>query len=661
MFKVYFDGIEQNEKDIININDVAEFTIIREDGFSSDEQILRDKTEMDLQFCGGAYSYICNKIATDRCNEIEFRIEDTESELFYNGIIPVTLCELDLSKNIGKTKIKDNSFSAFIRDYLNVDVSLFNSKTVNCENLETTLQSFRMKKTYNNDTDVIIINAYDVLDVFKFLINYFTDNTIDVVSTFLSNNRYAITTGFNMHNYAGSSDEIYPTLNIATLFEELRKKLNLYTSIEYDVANRPYLRIEEQSYFFSNTVPLFNIDEIPHGTIQTYDIDRDFNQINIGSTTFQVQSGSPVTFPQKRFIAWNDETYTSCGTCTGLKDSSLELVSDYIIDSNVIYEALNWGSTDYENDSSIFLFNYTTSSGFNLSFRTLVSGEYHYNNTLINENVLSNWIDYYGACISIARYPANGFMADYINYPLTVSGGFGSNGVSDVITYANTVYDLETVLSSYAGNASLPSNILGPAAVAPITATYFEAPVSANYILQFELVRFLQTSKPTFPTQLDVQLQLITYTDNTFATIINTYELTDSTPNAVTTPTSIILNTSSIALSAGNCAITKVIFKDYSGNIRFVGGNFDFNADNAIFRMISDGTCLSIGENNQDSKPFVLNFEYPLCFSDYQTAKENKRGYIDITGKRYWIKELIYRHNRNSSLKLMGNYSLCGC
>ena len=70
MFRVYFDGIEQNENDIININDVAEFTIIREDGFSSSEQILRDKTEMELQFCGGAYSYICNKIATDRCNEI---------------------------------------------------------------------------------------------------------------------------------------------------------------------------------------------------------------------------------------------------------------------------------------------------------------------------------------------------------------------------------------------------------------------------------------------------------------------------------------------------------------------------------------------------------------------------------------------------------------
>jgi hypothetical protein len=43
MFKVYFDDIEQREEDIININDLAEFTIIREGGFNSTEQILREK------------------------------------------------------------------------------------------------------------------------------------------------------------------------------------------------------------------------------------------------------------------------------------------------------------------------------------------------------------------------------------------------------------------------------------------------------------------------------------------------------------------------------------------------------------------------------------------------------------------------------------------
>jgi hypothetical protein len=274
MFRVYFDGIEQNEKDIININDVAQFSIIREDGFSSDEQILRDKTEMDLQFCGGAYSYICNKIATDRCNEIEFRIEDDETGLFYNGVIPVTLCELDLSKNIGKTKIKDNSFSAFIRDYLDVDVFLGATKTIGCNELPLSRKDFIFNKVHNTNlqADEITIFAFDVLDVFNQMIGYFTNNEMYVVSNYLTSNKYAITTGFNMHNFAFSERDLYPELTMQDLFAELRKKLNIFIGIEYDVANRPYLRIEQLPYFFSNTIPLFNINEIPQGAIQTYDI-----------------------------------------------------------------------------------------------------------------------------------------------------------------------------------------------------------------------------------------------------------------------------------------------------------------------------------------------------------------------------------------------------
>ena len=57
MYRVYFDGIEQNERDIISIKyDYAEFSIIREDGFNSTEQIIREKTEMELKFCGASYS-----------------------------------------------------------------------------------------------------------------------------------------------------------------------------------------------------------------------------------------------------------------------------------------------------------------------------------------------------------------------------------------------------------------------------------------------------------------------------------------------------------------------------------------------------------------------------------------------------------------------------
>ena len=81
-----------------------------------------------------------------------------------------------------------------------------------------------MFKTHDNNTDYISVVSFDVLDVFKKLVLYHTDNTIDVVSTYLTTNKYAITTGFNLHNHSSVTDDVYPKISIEDLFKELRKK-----------------------------------------------------------------------------------------------------------------------------------------------------------------------------------------------------------------------------------------------------------------------------------------------------------------------------------------------------------------------------------------------------------------------------------------------------
>lgn len=656
MFRVYLDGILQDENDIININDLAEFTIIREDGFNSTEQILREKTEMQLSFGGNAYCYIHDKIKNEQCAQIDFLIED-DCGLSYNGIIPVTSSELNVFEKYGKVSIKDNSFSAYIRDYMNVDISLFNRKTINCQNLNSVIKSFRMKKTYNNDTDIIAINAFDVLDVFKYIINYLTDNTINVLSTYLTNNKYAITTGFNMHNYAGGSNEIYPEISMQTLYEELRKKLRLYMAVEYSGGNA-YLRIEHEDYFFSNTTPLFNLNIQPK-TVQKYDIDRNFNIIDIGSTDYLLSSeDSIISYPQKRYISWNKETYNSCGTCSGKKENKLDLVSELIIDTNVIYEVLNWSTSDYKYDQKLFLFNYETILGDNVPIRNLINSNYVYNYSIINENVLQNWIDYYGKCISIARYPANGFYLDFIGYTLTTQALPGIDGATDGISFTNIVYDLNTVTFNYSGNAIFPANVDRVAGIYPTSFRYFEAPVNGTYNLRAELIRFIQSNRPTIPCSLNVELQIITYTDNTFSTILNTYSVIGNTANSVTTPVSLNLETGNIFLNAGECAALVLSFYDYSGTIIALSLSFEFIADNITFELISDGTCESIDYNNQNSKPYEVELQYPLCYEDFELARQNKNGYITMANNRYWIKEINYKPKRLSTLKLIGNNSL---
>lgn len=659
MFKVYFDDIEQAQGSILNINSLAEFTIIREDGFTSSEQILRDKTEMDLQFCGSAFTYICSKINTDRCAEIDFRIEDTETGFTYNGIIPVILCELNITKRTGKTKIKDTSFSAYIRDFMDVQLNTYYTKTKNCEPLATIEKQFTFKKTYNNDTDTSIVTAFDVLELFQYMISYFTDNTIEVVSTYLTNNKYAITTGFNMHNYGTEQEDIYPSLSLGTLFNELRKKLRIYMAVEYDAGNNPYLRIENEGYFFSNLTNLMTFTDIPDNTLQEYDIQRNFNRINIGSSTTELQEDSVVYYPQDVYTGWSETVYVGCGTCTGDKDSTLNLVSDFIIDSNVIYEALNWGATDYANDEKLFMFNYDVVADNNIPIRTLLSGEYYFNETLRNDNVLQNWIDYYGKCLALQRNAKYGFLCIDGTSEIIIAStsGTGFQSVTNKNKWASYAYDNENSLSDISIGGDLT--------------TVFTCQENGDYNFEAKQnglkQRGIDDGVTYFPNgglsmvNVFYRLKIKVYTDNTFSTLITEFEDSATAAAGYVNQINLTVTTGNVTLTTGNCVISELYIEFPIPNEN-TGFNIHFNANTMSFKMLDDSLgCITQEYNDQDSKPFILTFDTQICNEDYQLAKYNKNGYVMLGGNKYWIKELTYRHGRNSTLKLMGNNSLCGC
>jgi len=60
-------------------------------------------------------------------------------------------------------------------------------------------------------------------------------------------------------------------------------------------------------------------------------------------------------------------------------------------------------------------------------------------------------------------------------------------------------------------------------------------------------------------------------------------------------------------------------------------------------------------------KPFEAEFEYPLCFNDYKALRANKRGIIRINGKDTWIKEVKYKPNDLSTIKVKYKESMCSC
>lgn len=652
MYKVYLNNIEQKEEDIINIIELASFSILREDGITSTEQILRETSEMELHFCGATYCYLVDLLSKDRCSNVDFHIEDSDTGLSYYGIIPISLLVLNPHSKTGTTKIKDTSFSAYVRDVMGVDVSLSNIKTLDCQPLTIAEKNIVFVKEHNATTTEVKITCYDVLDVFNYLLSYLTNNKVGAVSDFLTTNKYAITTGFNMHHYATTQDEFFPEVSIQQLFSELSKKERLYTSVDNDINGNPYLRIEQESYFFSNTTPLIDVDEIPFDTTQEVDIDRSYVSIKVGAN--KTMDGDGEYFRNRRYTSFVEESYDKCSNCVAKKENILDLVSNFIIDSNVIYDLLNAGASDNDNDEGIVLVNYEGDE----AIRTLIGSEYVYNDRFRNENVLSRLNEDIAECISLYKYAKSGFRADYTGYTLTISGGGGYDGQHDRIEFSNIVYDNTSSLDVYTGMATYPPKVTNPLpSTGSVGVTYFETQQDGEYSFRLDLVRFLQISKPGSPTELDVQIQIVVHTNNTFTTYTDVYEKTVHVNNAVTTPTSITLITDKITLTAGQVVTACIAFKDYSGFIIFIGGDYDFQADNVIFEMVSDGTCETLSID-QDNKPFVLEFDYPLCQQDYQLIRDNKRGYITVKGQRFWIKELEYKPFALSHFVLMGNNSI---
>src|SRR5690606_7997171 len=145
-------------------------------------------------------SYICNKLKENTCDVLSVEIEDTESTLYFKGFMPLNTAVLNVSNNTGKASIRDMSYSAYLNDYSDVATSLHFTTSKNCMQLNGVGTFIDMKKTYNNDVDVRSVFGFDVLDVLNYLVSYYSDNNLYVVSDFLTTNKYFITTGFNMHS-----------------------------------------------------------------------------------------------------------------------------------------------------------------------------------------------------------------------------------------------------------------------------------------------------------------------------------------------------------------------------------------------------------------------------------------------------------------------------
>ena len=669
---LYFDDILQPKEDYSDIKNNFNLTIKREESFNGGENILRELSRTTLDVKGCCYTYLCEKFKNNPCGEVKVYIEITihGEKLTFNGLFRLSSIDWFHKKKIAKiVGIKDNSFSGLIQGYTNVDTKLYNTKTINCE--PNKINSILINTpTIPSTYSITDIFAFDVLEVFKYIIAYFTDNKITVKSDFLTNTKLAITTGYSMHNSIITLDNSYPKLSFDTLFEEVNKNYPIKKVIEYELDGTPYLRIEEESYTYEDT-EILELSTIPLDFECHLDVDRLYNGIKVGSKTTKVLDTTTPIVTGISLTLWSEETYNGCGGCVGEKKTEVNLVNNFIIDANVIHEAMNIPiGDDYDNDDEIFLLHYFFDG---VNNKLVGNNTSMYNLALNNENKLNRYVGITNSCITTGRFAKYGFNAindavfafPYPSVDVSIHDGYAIAG-GTVTTY------LACRIESF-DNYNTHSLVVDISNIAGATGFVDNGYMSLftcqeNGIYKFrsasKIQEFLGATDPNalYFINIEYSIRFVIFADNTLSSIINTtpYTIVTNSNIAANKISSYDISSPSISLVVGNVVAVEITISDGTLPPSGLPFNYYHIFKESVFELLEDNTtCQDIEQSINNFRPFISNFEMPLSACDYNKLKINPKGYINIDGIKCWISELDYGIARNTKFNLITNKLIC--
>lgn len=409
--------------------------------------------------------YDCEGFCSFSTLQIEQFCDNTWTEI-YDGILFYTLIKEYLSPCILECKLKDNSFAAKIDNNKNIEAYVNVGRSKNDEAITAAASDLISMFEVTDGSYTHKITAYPVSECFRFIIEYMTDGEMGFTSDYFTTGEgkdIYLTTGQIMREYDGN-ESIYPFISFQKLFDELHKKINLGFSIE-DVAGVKTMRVEDYTYFYQQTsaLTLSNV----RGIVKSANTSELYSKLEIGASETLDYVAGGTDFPTGiNFVGWNKESYTITGKCN--IDNTLNLVSDWIIDSNIIQAVYSGGETDYDEDIFLIMADSVTLQAIQYDvFSTLTP--IFYNGFFRNSEVATRWFG--NIPNSIALYLGSGddeFQAsstsdvaigsicstdapfqDDFNPP-----NFDTNGNYNNVTYGYTVpttgfYSFQVIASVY--------------------------------------------------------------------------------------------------------------------------------------------------------------------------------------------------------------------
>lgn len=307
-------------------------------------------------------------------------------------------------------------------------------------------------------------------------------------------------------------------------------------------------------------------------------------------------------------------------------DNTLDLVSDWIIDSNVIQDVFTNGNTGYDDDIFFIMCDFDTSVAVQTDVFGTGGAPLFYNDFLRNANVAQRWLG--GIPNSIALYLGDG------------NDEFRASVNAEIlhlvtVTAAPAFIDPLEFQNDFTAPNFDPNNNYS-------TITYeFTAPATGLYSFN---TRVVWKEGPTGTTAFD------DFFRNNIFTVIRT-PLQDYEQNfSLVSGECVSFNTPPPTYLQGGDTV-KVVIKFDLGVV--IVATIPFTAE-----IGSYFTCLSAANgggifqtyNPEDFKAYQYEFQdYPLTFAQYQTIVANPLKLLEANDINGWIENMKYRHKEGKA------------
>lgn len=624
-------------------------------------------TEAQLTFHDDGYTYLLSKYNEGFCSSVAVELQEYCSgfyETFFIGIIFLKTAEIDRKQCTITVLIEDNSFYAKINNNRNIEVFPFGEQSKNGDALVACDYEKVQMFDPNDGTYIgVLVNppftgaCYPVHNLFQYLISFMSDSTIGYDSTlFGAGGDYeglTVTIGIVLRQYFSGTTATdfknhFPKISFQQLFTEVNKKVNIGMYIDYSTFT-PTLRIERRSFIQDSNVSFtaLNIDELK----ESLNVDELYSTVRIGSSTVSSKIYSfPETgllYPEEiTFVGCKEEQFTVLGDCN--IDSELNLVSEYIISSNVIEDCLIHGENSY--DDQIIFINCDVAGGNFSATQDNIENQagvfpVYYNQELFGRAVMDN---YFGAIpLSIAQYLGSTDDTFLASEPARnpPTGYYQPLGAFTDITM-QILFSDDTTSPNHNVNGNYST----------VTSQY-TCPVTGLYTFTMStIIELFQRHAGGF---LDANIQANFVRYDSFGIGVNpplstTRFYTNNVSRTIPSLTLTISGTSSIVMNATDTLVVSIFIQTPGLNAKWF---YDPNATFACINTQTGGGTYQYFDPNE--YPIIKHeWNYPLTKDNFKTISQNQIQQLEFSrsGEKHyngWIDSVKFKRFKEEMAEIV--------